>query len=323
MDLLVELYEKYPEVEKNCHDLAHVIGNQAYLFYESDIDVKISKKSSYCSYGFYHGFMETLIAKSNNPKLAKDFCDKIQKEMNIDTDCYHGMGHGVTLTHEIIEEEDIHPIVERGINSCIKSGLDGTRREQCYDGVFSALFAYYEDPGNKLVFDVNDPYIFCESIKEGERACFMYMSNILFLRTGADFHKTVNAIFSFNKKGEMNSELAAVGVGAAAYMMGAVKAADEDQTFQREACKSLPSDLIVRCFERVLSGMLTRIKPGTEITRLTGFCDYNNFTEFEKENCYSFAAARLKNLYGSDNSSQICSKFPEEFKDNCLSNPRT
>ncbi|MDZ4285143.1 MAG: hypothetical protein U1A28_04935, partial [Patescibacteria group bacterium] len=55
-DVVASLYTRQ-SFSGDCHGYAHEIGEAAYFLYEGGKDMRLSPKTSYCGYGFYHGFM--------------------------------------------------------------------------------------------------------------------------------------------------------------------------------------------------------------------------------------------------------------------------
>ena len=93
-----QLYDQEPLFQKNCHDFTHRLGRGAYELFSEGKFFRVSPKTQYCSFGFYHGFMETLVAKSQDFKKAREFCAYVDQQLreespNASGACFHGIGH--------------------------------------------------------------------------------------------------------------------------------------------------------------------------------------------------------------------------------------
>ena len=98
--VLAEAYAQDPSFASNCHGFTHSLGQEAYQRFKNNELATISPKTSYCGYGFYHGFMEGLLHDGKNVAEARQFCIHINQQLNhktsVWTPCLHGIGHGVT-----------------------------------------------------------------------------------------------------------------------------------------------------------------------------------------------------------------------------------
>src|SRR3989338_9343034 len=61
-DALAYLFARDGEFREGCHGNVHELGAAAYQRYQTAGSVELTPKTSYCGYGFFHGFMEALIA---------------------------------------------------------------------------------------------------------------------------------------------------------------------------------------------------------------------------------------------------------------------
>ena len=75
------LYDADADFRQNCHGLTHAIGQQAYKKFKNNEYIGASPKTSYCGYGFYHGFMESLVHNGANFADAREFCVLVNKHL--------------------------------------------------------------------------------------------------------------------------------------------------------------------------------------------------------------------------------------------------
>eukprot|EP00923_Selenidium_pygospionis_P025169 GHVN01044337.1.p4 GENE.GHVN01044337.1~~GHVN01044337.1.p4 ORF type:complete len:101 (+),score=5.81 GHVN01044337.1:571-873(+) len=76
-----------------------------------------------CGYGFYHGFMETLLLTSGDVEEARAFCRYADEQLRgqasaASTACYHGTGHGAVDGGDTRAWGDVDAIMEPGFALC-------------------------------------------------------------------------------------------------------------------------------------------------------------------------------------------------------------
>ena len=54
---LKELTSRYPAFQNDCHGVMHVLGEESYGLYVENVSLNITSSITYCTYGFYHGFI--------------------------------------------------------------------------------------------------------------------------------------------------------------------------------------------------------------------------------------------------------------------------
>lgn len=90
LDLVKLLINSRRDLKNGCHSLTHDLGN---AFYERFNDKAIVPGHAWCSYGYYHGLMQSY-GKDNLDNIveyAKKLCKKVEGVLN--DDCIHGIGH--------------------------------------------------------------------------------------------------------------------------------------------------------------------------------------------------------------------------------------
>jgi hypothetical protein len=93
-----------PEVERNCHRIAHMIGSAALARFDGNIGRAFTAGSAICSSGYYHGLLERAFAGiSSDEELARAagrVCDEpeITRTTYFHYQCIHGLGHGLMIT---------------------------------------------------------------------------------------------------------------------------------------------------------------------------------------------------------------------------------
>jgi hypothetical protein len=93
-----------PEVERNCHRIAHTIGSASLARFDGNVGRAFTAGSAICSSGYYHGLLERAFAGlSSDEELARAagrVCDEteITRTTYFHYQCIHGLGHGLMIT---------------------------------------------------------------------------------------------------------------------------------------------------------------------------------------------------------------------------------
>jgi hypothetical protein len=92
-----------PNVEKNCHRIAHSIGSAAFARFDEDVARTFSVGSPVCVSGYYHGILERAFlgvsSKSELRMVARSLClgAGMRRRGFLDYQCRHGLGHGLMI----------------------------------------------------------------------------------------------------------------------------------------------------------------------------------------------------------------------------------
>ena len=92
-----------PEVEKNCHRIAHTIGSAALERFDGNVAKTFSLGAATCVSGYYHGILERAFlgvsSKSELGKIARLLClgGGMRRRGFLDYQCRHGLGHGLMI----------------------------------------------------------------------------------------------------------------------------------------------------------------------------------------------------------------------------------
>ncbi len=151
-----------------CHDLAHVIGREVFLSrkWQGALPGKVDYRM--CDYGFFHGYMELMIGTGDNLSRARALCDGITDELNqgqLIASCYHGIGHGAVIAHELPGTSDPWKLVPQGITVCESASADSIKRENCASGVIDGLASLITGGQYPLTEEVKrHPFAICTTL---------------------------------------------------------------------------------------------------------------------------------------------------------------
>lgn len=164
-----------------CHNLLHLIGHEAYEYFEGDFYKLILYGSDICIASFQHG-IEAQIAEAdkNSTENLKRYCEALRKSYP-GISCYHGAGHGYM---RILK--DPHQAVKKCDE--LKGGPDN-ELWNCYRGVFSEYgnqaLGVDSDTGQPLPggptvsLEKESPLLFCAQFnKKYHDSCYSQITKV-------------------------------------------------------------------------------------------------------------------------------------------------
>ncbi|HET7098653.1 MAG TPA: hypothetical protein VFI61_00225 [Patescibacteria group bacterium] len=318
MTLVADTYNSDPDFAKNCHDFMHRVGKTAYDLFSKGTDFKIGSKSSYCAYGFYHGFMENLVSKSGDISLARNFCSKVDNELSKDAPgaklaCYHGIGHGWTNVHDPKFFGNERAMIYPALALCEKITQDPDELKICATGVFDSISISYYNQSDGLKMNKIDPYWLCKEQKDRYKApCYMDLSPAILwlgdyrLNTSLEYLKTVEPKY-------MDLVVETIAEDAVRFIMRDNLNIDD----QVKYCRNLGSRRNLICLHGLALGYLQFGAPGREEESAIGFCDLKILTESEKDSCYSKIMPAVKSSLSKEKYEKMCSNLPSELTKYC------
>lgn len=303
-----------------CHWTAHLIGNEAFELFRQGKDFKITKATSYCGYGFYHGFMEPLLRDNPDPKLALDFCNKVGQQLGSEgqDNCYHGIGHG--FTEEPPDKKiwgDADAMLKPGLAVCEKLfGQTANKWETCATGVYTVIAKFIAEEEYGLTFDPKDPFNFCRTQpKRYSVACYGEFAPKLDYILNWDVSKIPNYITGITD--DYTTEI--VIRGAIGAMLQRDVGLENHDTYVN-GCRSFPEKWRQICFKGIVWGFIMHGIPEKEYIQLFKFCQAQILSDGERSYCFQESLSRLKSVYSPQNMFSVCAIVPEANKQQCLSN---
>ncbi len=190
LDLLGELYAQDHEFATYCHGNTHQLGVLAYDKFKQGKNFSLSSKTSYCGFGFYHGFLETLLADRGDLSEARRFCEYVDNKLRatvsgVSFACYHGIGHGVVDGSDPSRWGDVNAYIKPGLALCDTLGEIEEHKARCASGVFNALAVAYTNPKYRLKANPKDPYAICRAQEKlyVRKACYDQMNGYVVATT--------------------------------------------------------------------------------------------------------------------------------------------
>ncbi|MEK6968417.1 MAG: hypothetical protein AABX51_07355 [Nanoarchaeota archaeon] len=173
---LKERYKNDSFVRAYCHQYSHAIGRAAA---ENSISVAdaFAIGDSFCWSGYYHGVMETYLAKEKKediPSKINSFCSEVPGKSNYSFDyynCVHGLGHGVMF----ISGNELFDALE------LCNSLNGLWEQQsCWSGIFMEnVMTDNKDHFTKYLIP-DQPLYPCSAVKKKYKSiCFLMQTSYM------------------------------------------------------------------------------------------------------------------------------------------------
>jgi len=315
------LFQQENDFVTDCHHYVHKLGEKAYEMFSRNQTFTFTSKTSYCGYGFFHGFMEKLILAKTPVEQAKKFCTSLSKQTDKDpfntlSACLHGFGHGLV-------EDSPHPIlwgkpdliIEPGLKLCrqIASGAD--ELFSCSSGVFNGLESLMTNKKYNLSHDSGDPFSICKiQPDEFKRGCYTQMVVAAMVVTGSDFDKASDYI----------QKIPEFDYAREAMMALFMEKANNKITSDREniqQCHRLPSKFVTACIEALAEGYLKYGPPEREYQKALALCSDDQLKTVQKTGCFDRILSILPIWYPKEKAEQICNSVDPKYRTNqCMYN---
>ncbi len=320
-NLFAHLYATQPLfVSQGCHWVSHQIGQEAYRQFADGKNIELSEQTSYCGYGFYHGFMQLLLYKNQDIAAARNFCLRADEKLKSKApltrlNCFHGIGHGLVQDPPPPELwGNAQAMVDPLIPKCLKVSNDETEKKECTDGIFNAVILFKEAREYGLTLNRTDPLGWCRKQKKGipQLSCYYESSQKLDSISGWSIQKAA----SFTKDITDDTHATTViGVAAAAMIQRDILRADN--TSYIYDCRKIEKRLQIACLRGITNGYISHGEPEKEYIKVLSFCKNPAMTRNEANLCYQTALGRLKNVYSVTKIKQVCLTVEERYKQYC------
>ncbi len=313
--LMDNLFQTESNFVLDCHGFAHLLGEKAYSIFSSKKDFTIPSKTSYCGYGFYHGFMEKLLHSYGTLDQARAFCKYVGeklKDTNSDAEsaCYHGIGHGAV---EDVTDPKLfgnpQAIIQPSLDLCKKVSANSDQLFRCDTGVFNALEIVTTQGKYNLSYK-DGPLAICkDQPDEYKRACYTQMVVAVMNVTGNDFEKAAQILNTIPEEAIATESLSGL-------VVELVRLGKVDFQTTINYCRSLPNRFHLPCITGFGEGFLKYGPPQTEYIKAVDFCSSTLLNEEEKQACFTRILSILRVWYAAEKSTQICSSVDQKYQRN-------
>ena len=317
--LFKELFESR-KAPASCHWTAHLIGEETYRQFRAGKDFTPTAATKYCTWGFFHGFMETLLRDDPDPDKALEFCQFVGRKLGGEAqdNCYHGIGHGFTEDPPPQEAwGNPEKLIERSLGVCENLfGHTQNKWEICSTGAYSVLVSFMAEQSYGFSLDREDPFSFCREQPERYQryywACYGEIAPRLDSITGWDVSKITNYTEDIEDRETVQF---VVRVASAAMMQRDVE--KDDLSNYIRGCQRMPEYLRRVCVDGVVWGLLYHGQPEKEYIKALEFCGSGVFSDSERGLCYEDVFSRLKRKYSPSKMEGVCEEVNEEHRARC------
>lgn len=325
-----DFYAEDPEFARVCHDIMHRVGEAAYERFKTGDGMALTTDTTFCSYGFYHGFIETLVQSGGSPDDMRSFCLFVDKQLKSELpdallQCFHGLAHGAVLGEEEKFPGDEQAMIAMGKKLCLRVTASPEELFRCGTGVFDPISISYFTHQNGLAMNPEDPFWLCRLQKEDafKSSCYVSMDPALMWLLELDFKKAVTYIEAIPE--DVYAVLAMRSLPLPASFIKIFAPGDTavrvEQFYQNESiplCQSLGARLHIPCIEGIASALV--FHEGNEDKHNDGFLYCSNVAlgEEERRACFGSMLSKLRTLYTRAKMQSVCALSDERYRDLCM-----
>ncbi|XKT74459.1 MAG: hypothetical protein ACJKTH_03830 [Patescibacteria group bacterium UBA2163] len=321
--LFEELYENEPEFSSiGCHWMAHKLGEVEYGLYLGHKDMsklEFPPETSYCGYGYYHGFLEHFLRDEPDYDLALEICENLTGREDelpwIQLNCYHAIGHGFVPEPLNIEDwGNTEKLVAPALTACDRL-KETPLREQCLQGAFNVIADWMWNNQFGLHYSDDKPFILCASFESDEiaRACYyevaMKLNTEVNIDMGMIYEKHISTIPDDLIAGTIINSFAAGALGA--------RILEDDFSDLVYDCRRLPQFLQTDCMKGLTGAFAAFGEPNREYEKALDFCRTDILTAHERDVCYWNITRTFKGIYTKEKVADICNTIEEPYQKYC------
>jgi hypothetical protein len=315
LDRMAELSDSNERFRRVCHDNAHILGREAFNLYESGRKFDFDSKASYCSYGFYHGFIEDLLVKRGDYKSAGAFCEEMSSTSSlfVSDECYHGIGHGVVDSYGPEIWAAIYDLENRAVNVCSLVSKESLHKyERCLSGVYNGISDKYLSGGYGLKV-ADNPFALCEAQDDqtAKQVCYGFFTRLTLMDGNID--RAIKSVQAYVPREYVSNVIENLMV---------IHAGKESMSYDDVSimCDSFDSNLKESCIRGFSTGLVQKGVPEKEHEKAFEFCSIPSIKNRFASICINSATDALKNLYTKEKLMTTCSFLEDEAEVVCLSN---
>ncbi len=319
LDFVTNAYDKDPSFSGVCHEVGHLLGTETYKLFKEGKSFKITPKASFCSYGFYHGFMESMVSSEADLTKAREFCLYVDSQVSAVTpdaalQCFHGIGHGWVNVHDDKSLwGDDQGIVKKGLKLCELVAVNDSELSRCATGVFNGLSVFYSTGEYELKTRKDDPLWICNAQEtKYQDPCYISMNTLLMSISNGDLKEASKYVETIK-----DDEIAVHTMLNLAIPFGLKNYNEVDHQSGINICRGLQNRLITPCLQGYAFAFLEHGQPGQEYVKSFSFCKNTGLTESEKNDCLGYIYTYLAQWYAKDKATQICNQ-EDNYQDYCL-----
>jgi plastocyanin len=315
-----EIYAADPEVPSQCHQWAHRLGEAEYALYKEGQKIELRPEAAFCSYGYFHGFINAMVADTQNFLSAQQFCEDAVRDTKdqlkgMAGNCIHGIGHSVATL--MLEDQkqwgSVQGVLEAGAAQCTElyADLQGT----CFDGMFHELYLSMSRGDYGLQVDEyaqsGDLFYYCKGLpSELSESCHAEFIKLWPYFLGSD-KKTAIEHLAATVEGVFVQTPRVLHTLARSFIEMDIVGGDFKGSV--EACAAVPEYLFNECLHGLVLGFVTHGEPGSMHEAGFAFCR----DQYEGESravCIEDMVAELSLVYFEEQLHAACMQLDESEK---------
>ncbi len=303
----------------NCHWTAHQIGEAAYELYRKGVKFPISYATSYCGFGFYHGFLEGLLRENPDPAYALSFCDRVREELGSlgVQNCYHGIGHGYTEDPpDPRTQGDFNAMLKPGIKMCeFLFGKNFQYLNLCLTGVYTVPAGFAQKHRYGLSFDPKDPFKYCKDQPYRYlKACYGEFAPKLDSALFEDMRGLRKYVDDIS-----DEKLKRLVTWVVPSVLMARDVHSNDQSKYVGWCREAFEDRLRRiCWGGTILGFFLHDEPEKQYIKLLKLCASSAWQGDERDFCYGETFRQMRQNYTLDKVKEVCLTAPGTYRHWCL-----
>lgn len=306
-ETLSTLYESEPAFAKECHGYTHIIGRETYKLFAQKRALDLPPEAQHCAFGFYHGFMETMLHTTGDKKEAQAFCSYAEELRGGDAKgaCYHGIGHGFLDGNDPRIWGDPHELLAEPLALCEEIGETEYFIDRCASGVFNSLGIFFNNPFHERL-NVNiskeDPYALCREQEKWyfRKSCFEELDTTVLRLYEGDLAGSLKVVEKIEN--DSDAQFAAEALVAFTFFRGI----SFDHEEAAALCRGLQARLHNACIRGFGAGAVEFGAPGKEYQAGLDFCQSPTLGDAERSACMERLVPYLKTLYSPEYFERIC-----------------
>ncbi|MCX6819757.1 MAG: hypothetical protein NT019_00485 [Candidatus Adlerbacteria bacterium] len=328
-DSVHDYYETSLEFQNQCHDVMHVLGSATYSEYKKTGTHIARQETSYCGYGFYHGFMEQMLVELGRDYLheANSYCIGLLIDPALPSRaaghsaaaaCFHGIGHALLDSLPATIWGNDKAMTAEATIECEAVTDEPQWRVRCVSGVFNSLSNAEGSKNYSLSYSVSDPTALCRTQKaEYQQSCYNELA--IGYTHYANYSDTEALSLIAHLPGDAKYW------SLMAYFDDTVRHNLQDKTLAQlyEETVAFPEE---KEREAVIDGVANALssggKPGGEYLQMLTYCSLFPISN-ARTHCYRRTIDTLSALYSNTALSAICKTIPVGDQAVCTSSLRT
>ncbi|MEX0652016.1 MAG: hypothetical protein WD509_00895 [Candidatus Paceibacterota bacterium] len=303
---------------RSCHWTAHQIGEEAYDLFKDGKKFPITEATTYCGYGFYHGFLEGLLRENPDVDYVLSFCKEVEAQLGDMglQNCYHGIGHGYTEDPPDSRVwGDFEAMLKPGVKVCEFLFKDSFRNlNLCLTGVFTVPAGFAADGEFGLSIDPDDPFTFCRTQPyRYQKACYGEFAPKLDVILDWDLSRLPQYVDSIPDEKVRHLIVWVV----PSVMMARDILADSHTNYILGCRENFTGKLQEICFGGTIFGFFSHGIPRLEYKKALEFCGSDALLSRERELCYSESLRHIRIRHSEDEVAHICKIVPNQYANYC------